>query len=134
MQNTKPDNHNQQQHTMTMTGTLTAATEEAATLEHDVFNLLLRFHRQQGLKSLRCDVTAEELKADAARLSVELGAAIGGRYLPKQSVTEQQRRERDRAVYAAFNGRNRAEVMRQFGISRALFYNILARMQKVQRF
>lgn len=119
---------------MTMTGTLTAATEEAATLEHDVFNLLLRFHRQQGLKSLRCDVTAEELKADAARLSVELGAAIGGRYLPKQSITEQQRRERDRAVYAAFNGRNRPEVMRQFGISRALFYNILARMQKVQRF
>lgn len=119
---------------MTMTGTLTAATEEEATLQHDLLCILMRFHRQQGLKSLRFDVTPDDLKADAARLSVELGAAIGGRYLPKQSITEHQRRERDRAVYAAFNGRNRAEVMRQFGISRALFYNILARMQKVQRF
>jgi len=115
------------------TGTLTAETDEAATLHHDLFAILLRFHRQQGLHSLRRDVTKEELEQDCQRLSVELGAAIGGRYVPKHTATDRQRRERDQAVYAAFNGRNRPEVMRQFGISRALFYNILARMQKVQR-
>ena len=119
---------------MTTTGTLTAATEEEATLQHDLMLILMRFHRQQGLRSLRFDATADELKADAERLSAELSSAIGGRYLPKAFVTERQRQERDRAVYAAFNGRNRPEVMRQFGISRALFYNIIARMQKVQRF
>jgi len=116
---------------MTMTGTLTAATEEAATLEHDVLCILLRFHRQQGLQSLRFDATADDLKADAARLSVELGAAIGGRYVPK---TRDERAEaleaRNQAIVAAWNGRNREQIMRQFGISRRMFYLVISREQK----
>jgi Mor family transcriptional regulator len=115
------------------TGTLTAEAEEAGALQHDVLCILMRFHRQQGLQSLRFDATPDQLRSDAEKLSVELGAAIGGRYLPKHVMKERQRRERDQAVYLAFNGRNRPEVMKMFGISRALFYNIIARMQKVQR-
>lgn len=110
---------------MMTTGTLTAETEEAASLRHDVFCVLLRFHRQQGLKSLRFDVTAEDLKADAHRLSVELGAAIGGRYVAK-TLDAESRAARNAAVYAMWNGKNRSEVMRHFNISRRLFYSVVA--------
>lgn len=47
----------------------------------------------------------------------------GGRavYIPAPST-----RERDEAVRAAFNGRNKAEVMRRFNIGRTTFYNIIS--------
>ncbi|WP_042886363.1 Mor transcription activator family protein [Cupriavidus necator] len=37
------------------------------------------------------------------------------------------RRERDEAIRAAFNGRNRDEVCRQFGISKTTFYEVINR-------
>jgi Mor family transcriptional regulator len=112
---------------MTMTtGTLTAEAEEAGALQHDVLCILMRFHRQQGLQSLRFDATQEDLKADAARLSVELGAAIGGRYVPKRDLRAETLAARNQAIYAMWNGTNRIEVMRHFGISRRLFYMVIA--------
>lgn len=120
---------------MTTTGTLTAATEEAATLEHDVLCILMRFHRQQGLQSLRFDATADDLKADACRLSAELGAAIGGRYVPKMRDERAEALEaRNQAIFAAWNGRNRDELIRQFKISRRAFYRVIAEYtRRVQR-
>ena len=60
----------------------------------------------------------------AAELARDLAPRIGGRYLPKRD--EAQRRKRNAAVVAAFTGRNHAEVMRQFQISRRLLFSILA--------
>lgn len=107
------------------TGTSTAGNDEAS-LDDEVFAILLRFHREQGLKCLRIDLHTDDLKADAQRLSVELGAAIGGRYVPKRTMQAEARALRDAEIVAMWNGRNRAEVMKRFGISRRLFYTVIS--------
>jgi Mor family transcriptional regulator len=68
------------------------------------------------------------LKGEAFAALAVVGAGrvaprIGGRYVPKGDA----RAARDAAVWKAWNGRNREDVMRQFRISRALLYSILAR-------
>ena len=42
----------------------------------------------------------------------------------------QTRAKRDAAVWQAWNGRNGAQIMRDFAISRRLLYSILSRMRK----
>lgn len=112
---------------MTTTGTLTAEADEAATLQHDLFCILLRFHREQGLRSLRSDVTRDELAADSERMALELGSAIGGRYVRKMRDERAEALEaRNCAIFAAWNGRNRDELIRQFKISRRAFYRVIA--------
>lgn len=54
---------------------------------------------------------------------------IGGRYVPRV----EDRTQRNLAVLAAFTGDNHADVMRKFGISRRLLYNIIAWGRSRQR-
>lgn len=107
---------------MTTTGTLTAEADEAATLQHDVFCILLNFHRQHGLRSIRSDVSEDEIRADSTVISRALGPRIGGRYVPVRD----ERAERNAAIVAMFNGTNRDQVLRHFGVSRRLFYRVIA--------
>lgn len=108
------------------TGTLTAATEEAETLERDVMAVLSAFHRQAGLTLFRDDVTPEQLAEACRVISADLHKAIGGRYVPKRDMRAEAVAQRNAAIFAMFTGRNRAEVMRHFGISRRLFYLVIA--------
>lgn len=97
---------------------------EADTLQFDVQIILLQCHRDRvGDGILRDGATEQHIVAFAAELARRLAPRIGGRYVPKRDV----RAERDAAVVAAFNGRNRAEVMARFSLSRRLFYSILSR-------
>ncbi len=120
---------------MTAPGPLNDETESGA-LAHDVQCVLLNYTRDRpdgGLLGRR--LTEKEAQALAAEIAPALSARIGGRYLPKRD--EQAIQRRNAAVVQAFDGRNHAEVMRRFNISRRLFYNILAdarRRKVVQRF
>lgn len=96
---------------------------DGATLHHDVRCVLLECSRDRGLAVFREGLQGPELEALAAEVARRLGPRIGGRYVPKRD----DRAARDAAVCKAFNGRNRAEVMRQFQISRRLFYAIISR-------
>lgn len=58
-----------------------------------------------------------------------LAPRIGGRYVPKRGDSD-ARAKRDAAVWQAWNGRNGAQIMRDFAISRRLLYSILSRMRK----
>jgi Mor family transcriptional regulator len=96
---------------------------DGATLREDVRCILAECSRDRGLAAFRDGVRGAELDALAAEVARRLAPRIGGRYVTKRDA----RALRDREVWLAFNGRNRLEVMRQFGISKALFYNILSR-------
>lgn len=97
--------------------------DDSATLCHDVRCILAECHRDRALQALRHDAPSEAIDALADAVARRLAPRIGGRYVPKRDA----RAQRDRAVWQAFNGRNRLEVMRQFRISKALFYNIISR-------
>lgn len=64
---------------------------------------------------------AAAINAFVAHLAQQLAPRIGGRYIPKSG----QRALRDAAVRAMFNGRNLADVMRHFGLSKRHVYRIL---------
>lgn len=105
-------------------GVLTDAIDEGATLRHDVTCILIECHRDSGLHDVFHPMaTRQEVERLAELMARRLGQLIGGRYVPKRD----ERAARDRAVWQRFNGRNHAEVMREFGISRRLLYSILAR-------
>lgn len=105
-----------------------AATDEGASLCHDVRCILIECHRDRGITALRADAKQDDLQALADVVARRLAPRIGGRYVPKGHYREgwQQRAKRDAEVWSAFNGRNHAEVMRQFNISRRLLYSILS--------
>lgn len=103
---------------------MTDAIDEGATLRHDVTCILIECHRDSGLHDVFHPMaTRQEVERLAELMARRLGPLIGGRYVPKRD----ERAARDRAVWQLFNGRNHAEVMREFGISRRLLYSILAR-------
>lgn len=104
---------------------MTADTETP--IEADVLAALRASLREQGECAPR--VTPEQQRNLASAMARMLARRIGGRYV----AFVEDRARRDAAVLQAFNGRNRLEVMRQFGISRALFYNILARHGALER-
>lgn len=121
---------------LTMDGALTAAgdpddtvslADEGASLRTDVHCILVECHRDRGLAVFRDEVSGETIAALADVVARRLAPRIGGRYVPKRD----ERAARDEAVWKAWNGRNREEVMRQFGISRRLLYSILARRRTV---
>lgn len=58
----------------------------------------------------------------ATKFARLLHQRIGGSYVKKQAF----RTARNLEVLAAFDGRNHRAVMRRFGISRRLLYNIIA--------
>ena len=104
-----------------------------ASLQLDVTMVLLDCHRdRRGDGVFREDVSPDHLQRFAALVAQRLAPRIGGRYVPRR--TERDRiAERDAAVVAAYNGLNRRQVMRDFGISRRLFYAILARAPRPPR-
>lgn len=98
---------------------------ESESLAHDVACVLISYTRDRPNGGLIGRLMPEaEARLLAAELARDLAPRIGGRYLPKRD--EAQRRKRNAAVVAAFTGRNHAEVMRQFQISRRLLFSILA--------
>lgn len=101
-----------------------AATDDGATLRQDVGCILLECHRDRlGDGVFRADVTHIDLHNLATIVARRLAPLIGGRYVPKRD----HRAMRDAAVWTAFTGRNRDDVMRKFKISRELFYSIMSR-------
>lgn len=118
-----------------MTGASTAVhdliemDEEAASLRQDVLITLVECHRDQALEGFREAVPPQVINALASAIAVRLGPRIGGRYVPKGPwrAGSEDRAMRDAAVALAYNGDNREEVMRRFGISRRLLYSIVAR-------
>ncbi len=100
---------------------------EVATLRHDVQCVLLQFTRDRPLAGVLAGLTERDAAALAAGLAPLLAKRIGGRYVPQRA----DRALRDAAVWQAFTGRNHAEVMVRFGISRRLLYSILSRRRRV---
>lgn len=103
--------------------------DEAATLQDDVRCILLECHRDRGLQALHSAATSEALHQLADAVARRLAPRIGGRYVPKRGDSD-ARAKRDVAVWQAWNGRNGAQIMREFSISRRLLYSILSRMRK----
>ena len=104
-----------------------------ASLQLDVAMVLLDCHRdRRGDGIFRAGLSPDQLHQFAAVIAQRLAPRIGGRYVPRR--TERDRiAERDAAVVAAYNGLNRRQLMRDFGISRRLFYAILARSPRPPR-
>lgn len=99
-------------------------TDERATLRHDVTCILIECHRDSGMHGVFHPMASSEQVARLAEMmALRLAPMIGGRYIPKRD----ERTARDKAIWQRFNGRNHAEVMREFKISRRLLYSILAR-------
>lgn len=101
-------------------------------LHHEMRCILVQFHRDRAQPALSTNATRQDIEALAQVIADRLAPRIGGRYVPKGRYRDgwQQRAQRDAAVWSAFNGRNRDEVMRQFGISRRLLYSILSRRRR----
>ena len=120
-----------------MDGLLTAELEatapplddEAATLRDDVRCILLECHRDRALQALHGAATSDAIHQLADAVARRLAPRIGGRYVPKRGDSDARAR-RDAAVWQVWNGRNGAQIMRDFAISRRLLYSILSRMRK----
>ena len=116
-------------------GPLTAETDapalddETATLRDDVRCILLECHRDRGLQALHSAATSDAIHQLADAVASRLAPRIGGRYVPKRGDSD-ARAKRDAAVWQAWNGRNGAQIMRDFAISRRLLYSILARKRR----
>lgn len=105
--------------------------EECTTLSSDVTCILLQCHRDRDLPPIFAQgVDSAAVRQFAGVFAQRLAPLIGGRYVPKFHELA-TRAARDEAVLAAFTGRNHKDIMRQFCISRALLYSILARKRRV---
>ena len=103
--------------------------DEAATLRDDVRCILLECHCDRALQALHGAATNDAIHQLADAVARRLAPRIGGRYVPKRGDSD-ARAKRDAAVWQAWNGRNGAQIMRDFAISRRLLYSILSRMRK----
>lgn len=99
---------------------MTAETETTP-LQQDLQAAMRQGLAEQGPSAP--DISQQQLQALSSTMARLLARRIGGRYVAVAEV----RANRDAAVLAAFNGRNREDVMRRFGISRRLFYAIITR-------
>lgn len=108
---------------------------EEDNLHHEMRCLLVQFHRDRVQPALRTEATRQDIEALAQVLAERLAPRIGGRYVQKGRYRSgwEDRAARDAAVWEAWNGRNREEVMRRFGISKALLYSILARRPRLPK-
>ena len=104
--------------------------DEAATLRDDVRGILLECHRDRALQALHGAATHDAIHQLADAVARRLAPRIGGRYVPKRGDSDARAR-RDAAVWQVWNGRNGAQIMRDFAISRRLLYSILARKRKM---
>ena len=103
--------------------------DDAATLRDDVRGILLECHRDRALQALHGAATSDAIHQLADAVARRLAPRIGGRYVPKRGDSDARAR-RDAAVWQVWNGRNGAQIMRDFAISRRLLYSILSRMRK----
>ena len=115
---------------VTDTAPIFAEDDDSATLRDDVRCILAECSRDRGLAVFRDGVRGAEIEALAAEVARRLAPRIGGRYVPKRGDSD-ARAKRDAAVWQAWNGRNGAQIMRDFAISRRLLYSILSRMRKM---
>lgn len=93
-------------------------------LQQDIDDALragLKAARQEGKRIP--SLTEEQHLAVVTTMATMLARRISGRYV----AHVEDRDARDAMVVAAFNGRNRDDVIKKFGISRRLFYAILSR-------
>lgn len=97
---------------------------ETQSLRFDVACVLVECHKDRPAM-FAGHVSRLDLQELASIVAAKLGPRIGGRYIPKMADRE-AREERNAAVCEAFSGRNHAQVMKQFNISRRLLYSILA--------
>lgn len=103
------------------------ATENSVSLRHDLVAVLMEFHRSQQMNDVfRKDVSIADIATLGEAMAYRLGSALGGQYVPKRAARD----ARDAAVVKQFNGKNHAELMVKFAISRRLVYSILARKRK----
>lgn len=91
---------------------------ETTPLQQDLQDALRHSLAEQGQDAPH--INAEQLRALSSTMARLLAVRMGSR---STSIRE----ARDAAVFQAYNGRNRDDVMRHFGISRRLFYNIISR-------
>lgn len=104
-----------------------AIDSEADSLCHDVTCILLECQRDRRGGAALDSLASGAAVTDLARLVARrLAPMISGRYIHARDT----RAVRDAAVWTAFSGRNHAEVMRDFKISRRLLYSILARRRR----
>ena len=103
--------------------------DEAATLRDDVRCILLECRRDRALQALHGGASNDAIRQLADAVARRLATRIGGRYVPKRGDSD-ARAKRDAAVWQAWNGRNGAQLMRDFAISRRLLYSILSRKRK----
>ena len=93
---------------------------ETTPLQQDLQDALRHSLAEQGQAAP--DITPEQLRALSSTMARLLARRIGGRYV----AFVEDRARRNAAVLSAWNGRNREEVMKRFGISRRLFYSIIS--------
>lgn len=93
---------------------------ETTPLQQDLQDALRHSLAEQGQDAPH--ISAEQLRALSASMARLLARRIGGRYV----AFVEDRARRNAAVLSAWNGRNREEVMKRFGISRRLFYSIIS--------
>lgn len=101
----------------------------ATPLQQDIADALragLKAARQEGKRIP--SLTEEQHLVVVTTMASMLTRRISGRYV----AHVEDRDARDAAVVAAFNGRNRDDVIKRFGISRRLFYAILTRRRVVR--
>lgn len=70
-----------------------------------------------------------EIKEAAEEMARLLALRIGGSYWPN----EYKRQSRDAQAMALFNGKNKAEVMERFGMSKSNFYRVLEKHRKKKK-
>ena len=93
---------------------------ETTPLQQDLQDALRHSLAEQGQDAP--SINAEQLRALSSTMARLLARRIGGRYV----AFVEDRAQRNAAVLAAWNGRNREDVMKRFGISRRLFYSIIS--------
>ena len=110
-----------------------ALSEDSATLRHDVHCILVECHRDRGATALRPDATGEAIAALSDLVARRLGPRIGGRYVPMRS-SHDNLASRNEGIVRMFSGRNQADVMRHFSISRRVFYRVISDDAKRRRY
>lgn len=103
--------------------------EVVSSLQHDVLMVLVECHRDRASASgfIREDLRPADINRLAIVMAQRLASRIGGRYVPKGRFRSGtlERATRNAQIRRAFNGRNHQEVMRSYGISRAMLYRII---------
>lgn len=72
-----------------------------------------------------------DARARAAEVVIDLGTAMGGRYLPKGD--DVRRSVRDAEIWSSFDGHNVAELAARYRVSVVRIYQVLAVQRQIAR-